>query len=661
MSDEGLKGFPYAEDEPNAVLRSQEDLEYVQGTLQNEINDVLSGTERGEFIEKVQKWRRQREARPEQANKSFPWEKASNVSVPLAMKNGGAVFALLKRSLVEREPFWTIDTDDMNDDFVGEAIGKFIQALVDSEDHLNMKKQLTEILYNVGTLGTQVIKVPWVLDFWNVKRKDASGSLQAVTKIRKNSPSIVPVKIEDFLIRPHWTDVQRAPWMGHLVRLFPHELKQRAAAGVYDTEAVEEVLSFGESTLDETTLENLKRWGIEPKAGESGVYNIVEAYMFYDVDGDGVEEDIIVWIHPESGTILRTDYNELGIRPFVVIKYIPRPFQFYGMGTGWICEHMQDEIDALHNMRADGMMLSTLQMYVTRRGSGFPEGMKFRPLLNIPVDGEPGKSFMPIKFPDISYGTLQAEMMAQQYADRASMMPDAMMGFENQALRTRNTATGTMFQANTAQSNFMSIVDSIEDDFSILGQIIAYQLVYNRDKTQQMFHLIPEKYHGALDEFLNIPIEDIPTRFRFRMKTTEAENTEMAMKQSRLTLFQLYSMYSKEIMQLLPIIYNPQAQMPPEIKQHAAKLFVGATNILEDIFRDFGEMQTNKYLPYIEHIEMMLRGIEAMKAQAIGGMGSVRAGGGAIQSPTGGGPGFGTAGGGGGMATPPGPSQRGEG
>jgi hypothetical protein len=660
MSDERLEGFPYAEGEPNAVLRSEDDLEAVRGTLQNEINDVLMGTEREKFIDKVQKWRRQREARPERESKSFPWEKASNVSVPLAMKNGGAVFALLKRSLAEREPFWTIETDDMQDDVIGEAVGKFIQALVDSEDHLNMKKQMTEILYNVATLGTQVIKVPWVLDFWNVKRRDASGSLQDIEKIRKNSPSVVPIKIEDFLIRPHWTDVQRAPWIGHLVRLFPHELRQRAAAGVYDSEAVEKILTFGESNLDETTLENLKRWGIEPRAGESGTYNIVEAYMYYDTDGNGVEEDIIVWIHPESGTILRTDYNELGIRPFVVIKYIPRPFQFYGMGTGWICEHMQDEIDALHNMRSDGMMLSMLQMYVTRRGSGFAEGLKFRPLLNIPVDGEPAKSFMPIKFPDISYGTLQAEMMAQQYADRASMMPDAMLGFENQALRTRNTATGTMFQANTAQNNFMSIVDSIEDDFSVLGQIIAYQLVYNRDRTKEMFHLVPGKYHDALDVFLSIPIEDVPTRFRFRMKTTEAENTEMARKQSRLTLFQLYSMYSKEIMQLLPIIYNPQAQVPPEIKQHAAKLLVGATNLLEDIFNDFGELQTNKYLPYIQHIEMMLRGIDMMKAQVVGGMGGVRANRGEVGPPAGGGQGVGPIGGGFGMATPPGVSPGGE-
>jgi hypothetical protein len=139
-------------------------------------------------------------------------------------------------------------------------------------------------------------------------------------------------------------------------------------------------------------------------------------------------------------------------------------------------------------------------------------------------------------------------------------------------------------------------------------------------------------------------IDQIPRLFNFNVHTTELENTKDAKRQNLLTLSQLYNLYGQQVFQLLPIAFNPN--VPMEIQLTAKKFFVGATNLMEEIFEEFGEIDTDRYLPYVKNIEMMVQAIESMQAQqmkAAGGGGfNVRENRGAVSTPTGGGPTMGT-------------------
>ena len=92
------------EDTSTGILTEDQEKEIME-YLQTEIRDVEEGGERGEFLDRVDKWRRQREAQPEQKVKNYPWQNASNVTVPIAMTNANGIFALLKSMFSRRIPW----------------------------------------------------------------------------------------------------------------------------------------------------------------------------------------------------------------------------------------------------------------------------------------------------------------------------------------------------------------------------------------------------------------------------------------------------------------------------------------------------------------------------------------------------------------------------
>jgi len=609
--DELNAGLDVESGTSNILTEDQE--EEITRYLQTEIKDVEESGKRVDFLKRVDKWRRQREAQPKDKIKNYPWKGASNVTVPLALTNANGIFALLKSNLSRRIPFWQVETDDPNLKDQAAALEKLIEVYTESRQHMSLRKKNNTILYDMASLGTQFVKIPWTVDEWNFKRRGADGNLETVSKKVKNSPDLIPIRMEDFLTQAYWgADIQRAPWISHKIHLLKHELIQREAKGIFSN--VDRVFETPGDDIDENREKELKRSGIEHnQQGDSTVYDIHEVYLYWDTDGDGIVEDLIIWFEPITGTILRVEYNDLGIRPIVRIPYFEIPGELYAMGTGWMTENLQDEIDTLHNMRIDGTHVSMLQMFVSRRGSGLGPNEEFFPLKHIMLD-DPVNDFQVVKFPDLGYGTLQAELMSKEYADRATGSADAMMGFESKSAGTRATSSGTQFLAQQGSRVFNAISESVEDAYSEIGQIIVFQIIKNKNLFEDDINkLVPEGMIDSLKEVLKMKVEDIPGTFKFKVKTTDAEKTEDVRRQSILTLFQLYITGGEKLLQLAGMIFSPQANLPQEVKDVAVKFYIGGTKLLDEIMEFFGEDDRSDFLPYIKNLEYMMETIDSMK------------------------------------------------
>jgi hypothetical protein len=608
-------------EETGDIIQGDEDRKAIVEYLQSEIDDVFNGQERTEMESDWAKWRRQREARPAQRSKSFPWENASNAAVPMAMSNTNGIFALLKSSIGAKKPFWVASSDDRMLSDQAKSWTTLLGMLAESRSHLNVRGANNTILYEVGSMGTQFVQIPWIVDKWYFKRRSPGGGTETVIKTARDTPVIIPIQLEDFGTRTHWPDLQRAPWIATRSWLYKHELQQRVAQGIYFEDAVEKVLSRGEDKIPDGVKETYERQGLNPS--DVNNYAIYGVHLFWDIDNDGIPEDVKIWFDLTTGSILRSEFNELGVRDVVRIPYVNRPGQLYGIGVGWMVDHLQDEIDALHNMRVDGTMLSMLQMYVTRRGSTVAPEEDFRPLKNIQVDN-PATDFIPIKFPDIGGTTIQAELMAKEYADRATGAADAMMGYESRSTSARTTAAGTMFLAQQGSKMFSAIKETTEEAYAEMGQLITYQLVANKERAKALLELLPMDQRAGAEQILALNVEDIPAKFKFRVQTADAEQSKEAMRQAKLTLTQLYTMYGQQVFQILPMVYSPQ--VPPQIKEVANKFFLGATKLMDDVFVSFGVQEADDYLPYIRDIEVMTQAIEAMKDMKLmqGGMGGGR-------------------------------------
>ena len=546
------------------------------------------------------------------------WTMNSNVSVPIAMTNANGIFALLKSTFSRRVPFWSVVVDDPNLSDKAQALEALLSTLAESSNHMNIRKKNSNILYDLASLGTEFVKIPWTIKRLNIKRKNSeTGAIETITKKVKNTPDLVPIRLEDFLTRSYWgSDIQNAPWIAHKIHFMKHELMERDYAGIFNN--VDIVLNGPSDEIDDNREKSLQRGGLDHnKTGVASVYDVYEVYFYWDVDGNGIEEDMVAWIDPISGTFLRVEYNSLGIRPIVRMPYFERPDELYAIGTGWMVENLQDEIDALHNMRIDGTHISMLQMFVSRRGSGLGPNEEFRPLKHIIVD-DPLADFNVVKFPDLGYGTLQAELMTKEYADRVTGSADAMMGFESKSAGTRATSSGTQFLAQQGSRIFTAISESVEDAYGEIGQVVVFQIIKNKNLIiNELDKLVSPEYVVPLKEVLNMNVEDIPTTFKFKVQTTQAEKTEDVRRQSILTLFQLYSMGGEKLIQLAGVVFNPQMQLPPEAKEAAMKFYIGGTKMLDQIMEFFGEDERKSYLPYIKDLEFMTKAIENMKDQKL--------------------------------------------
>ena len=610
---DGVDGYAIENKEmtQTAILTDEQEQEIIE-YLSEEIEYV--DQERGEFLERIAKWRRHREARPDHRVKNFPWAGASNIRVPTTMTNTNGIYAMMKSDLSSRVPFWSVQTIDRTKyREEARAIEELLKTMAESPDHMNLRKKNNTILYDLVSLGTEFVKIPWRKEEWNFKRKTADGTLEDVVRRVKNTVDLEPMRIEDFYTRAEWgDDLQRAPWIAHGFDLMKHELKYRGKKGTYEN--VDKILEAGSDMIDTNREDELDGGGTTPAVGErSNRFRIYECYVYYDVDDDGVEEDLVVWIHPPTRTILRVEHNDLGVRPVVRIPYFERPGELYAMGVGWMNENTQEEVDTLHNMRIDGMLLSMLQIYITRRGSGVGPDQEWSPLTHLQLD-DPQGDFNIVKFPDISYGTLQAELMSKEYGDRASAAADAMMGFESRAAGTRATSSGTQFLAQQGSRIFTAISASVEDAYGEIGKIAIYQILRNKMQVlDNIDALVPPDCVEPLKNVLDMNIEDIPLKFKFSVKTTDAEKSEDARRQSILTLFQLYSMGAEKLIQLANMLFNPQMQMPPEVKQAATKFYIGGTKLLEEIMEFFGEEEREDYVPYVKDLQFMIQTIEAMK------------------------------------------------
>jgi hypothetical protein len=244
-----------------------------------------------------------------------------------------------------------------------------------------------------------------------------------------------------------------------------------------------------------------------------------------------------------------------------------------------------------------------------------------------------------IKFPDISPSTIQAEYVTKEYADRATGATDAMMGFESFAGSSRKTASGTMFLAKQNLRTLQPVIMNLEASMAEIGKLITFQLIKNADYVRDQLGILPQEQQPYVEEVLNMPLETIPSAFAFRIKTTDLEKTEEAKRQAKLTLVQLYTMYGQQVFQLLPIVYAQDQKTPQPIKEFASKFFVGATKMMDDILRFFGERDVDSYLPYVRDIEMMHELMDGMREQQLGGMRNVRTNSGQMGPGGGGSPG----------------------
>lgn len=276
-----------------------------------------------------------------------------------------------------------------------------------------------------------------------------------------SGPMLENVPIEDVLLIGGNGDPQAADDVIQSMYMTGSELWSLVDQGLFKRDAVEKVIASGED-YQQNEYTNLLKASMAASSGTGSLdsvvdakrYQILERYARLDIDGSGIASELILWVHQQSGEILRATYlhrvNKAGLRPFFKIDFHRREGQDYGVGLPELMYSVSREIDAIHNMRMDFGLISSIPFGFYRATSSMKdERMPLEPGVMIPLDNPQADVF----FPQIGNrtGFLQnEELMLQQQNERMTSISDLSLGVigGQGAARTATGARALLGESN---------------------------------------------------------------------------------------------------------------------------------------------------------------------------------------------------------------------
>lgn len=285
----------------------------------------------------------------------------------------------------------------------------------------------------------------------------------AVTKKVFEGPVYDVIHPEDLLMVGGQGDPDLSDTVQHRYYLTASELWTMVDRKVFNEDAVTKVIEGGENLKGNDHSGAIKAQRAMD-AGQASVnndqdldrYEILECYTSYDVDGSGINSEIVLWVHKQTSEILRATYlhriSKSGERPFAKADFHLRAEQEYGTGIIELLYPLSLEMDAMHNMRIDWGMISVMPFGFYRATSGIdPSTIQLEPGALIPVDNPATDVFFPNLGNRTVFG-MQEEQAIQSMIERLTSITDLNLGMISGQGATR-TATGARAVVGEANAN----------------------------------------------------------------------------------------------------------------------------------------------------------------------------------------------------------------
>jgi hypothetical protein len=279
-----------------------------------------------------------------------------------------------------------------------------------------------------------------------------------------SGPMLERVPVEDVIVIGGEGDPQRADAVLHQSWMTASDLWSLADQKIFRADAVKKIIESGKDRRTEGESGAIKQRQAEQAGmadvdheGQTDRYRIIEAYIKVDIDGSGIASDLVVWVHANSKQIVRATYLRrvmpTGVIPFFHIHFHHRHGTEMPIGLVELLYSLGKEIDAMHNLKIDVGILSSLPIgfYRPTASSLKDEKLPIEPGALIPVDNPSQDIYFPNLGTRTSFGFQEeAALMAQ--IERLTSISDLNLGVIGGQGATR-TATGTRALLGEASNN----------------------------------------------------------------------------------------------------------------------------------------------------------------------------------------------------------------
>lgn len=541
---------------------------------------------------------------PKTAVKNTPIENAPNIEITLGAIATDTIYAQAIDLIFSISPVLTVRPTKPEDVKSAKAIQRLANYIAAHESKI--RDAADHAIFDDVQLGTGIYYIPWT----ETHRKTRTR------KITHKGARVYSIPPEDF-ITPGGanSDIQEMEWCSARFWLTKAELDERALRQNLN---IDNVIPVGIPGWVKSRRESLGRTSSNDKIGE--LFEIHDIYAYFDIDGDGEPEDLLIIWDRASQSILKVMFSEFDTRPFEVMRYQIRAHLFNGTGVMEMLAPYQEEATEIHNHRTLNMLLANTRLWVTKTGM-FPNGLKIWPNKNIEAD-DPSNDIKAIQMGEIYPSALQAETLTISLAERrvgsgeiSSPSPSSIAGSRTPGI----TALSLMQQANR---RFAPAFASIR--FGTAGAIKQCLFRYSerllagdKDVEDHIAKILsPEDAELAIN---TLKSDDFDDMMNVELTASSASINADADKQNAMLLVNVLSSYYEKTLLLVQIASDPQT--PPAVREVAKKIAEVSGEIIERTIRTFDQVRDPE--TFIVKANEELDKIPDINKQGLEGLGQI--------------------------------------
>lgn len=545
--------------------------------------------------------RRQYSGVPKRAIREVPVPNAPNIEIPLGAILADDIYSQASDTLFTASPLVTV-RQVVDDTWLEHA--KDAQVWVNwlAANELDLHSAVNAALLDDTQLGTGVLYIPWI----NQSKKDR------VYHVRYRSPKVVAIAPEDLILPPGSRgNLQLDRWVAVRFWYSKGELEERALKLGWDTSGASPVAQFDLVRMQHERKANLRG---TPMWRE--VYEVLEVYCYFDYDGDGLEEDLLVTFDRASRTLLNVSYNPYDVRPLEVMRYQLRSHLPYGLGVLEMTQPFQEEVTELHNYTILNIFLASAKVWVARDGA-VPNKFEIYPGKAIKVNAEDVRSaLMELKMSEVYPSAFQAQAGALQLAERRIGTSGAAGMLAKGGSRTPGvTALSLLQQVNRRFSP--AFADMRHATAAAIKQAVyRYRerlLARDAEVEDHIISVMGTERGQRIIELLTI--SDFERNVVVEMTASTAQVNREADRQNAIMISQLMQGYYQQTVALT--LQAATQPMPPEMRTLLMDVAKKGTELMDRALRTFDQVRDpNTLLVDLTKVEATLNTADELQAQA---------------------------------------------
>ena len=513
--------------------------------------------------------------------KNFPIENAPNIEVTIGAIAVDSIYAQVVDLIFGTTPLVTCrpvpkQSNDDETNAACKATQRFVNWIATNE--VDVRFFTEEMVLDDIQLGSGFLYIPWIERI----RKSKTA------KILARKPKVIAMPPEDVIVSSgSYGEIDEIIMLGLRFWKTHNDIRQHA---IHDNWDIEGFQAAGTKDWVRQRREILGKQ-FEGIVRKGDIYDVFDIYCYFDIDGDGIDEDLYCVYNHTGRSIGKLRYNPFDRRPVEAAVYQRRSHLFYGLGVLKMIQPYEDELTDLHNYQTLNILLANTRFWKGKHGS-VPENFKIWPNrflgMRDPDDLKP--EVMADVYPSIFQAQMQVLQLAERRVGANELAPSA--GGARGGIGNRTPGITALSVLQRENKRFTPAFDGIRNAVSgsLRQCLYRYQERILAGDTKVEEHIMSVLGLSDGQIFINLLREDsLDRNVTVELTASSASVNRESDKQNAIMLMNILIKYYTELIQLVVAVSSQQ--IPQEARPVIAQVIKASSEIMDRTIRTFDQVR----------------------------------------------------------------------